>query len=343
MGGATAVSQQGGMGGATANRQLSVNKEVWAELLYSLCHPSRSLCYPSCSLCYPSCSLRHPLAGGGGQWEVCHRLSPQPVGRPQCDPSPDEDGGHEDHRDAQRPDVRHARGDHGGEMTPPDPSHTLATVGRRGGAVASRTLRSTVARSSPFRDVRLCSSAKRFPLITRVFSDRTLKAVGSFYLASSPGKINDRSQYILYWITPLFTITVALATGELCAPPTAVGDASWHKHSSRSALVHPHKPGLSLPKGSLPNTRKAKQGLARYLKTANQFFPVVCCSPLFTVVDRCWPLWTVVCCCWPLFLLVPLCLPWGARGGCQCEHRITLFIRDTLLELALMLVIARHC
>ena len=40
----------------------------------------------------------------------------------------------------------------------------------------------------------------------------------------------------LWWTNALFNIMVALAMYELCAPPTMVGDAAWHKQWSRSLV-----------------------------------------------------------------------------------------------------------
>ena len=62
-------------------------------------------------------------------------------------------------------------------------------VGRRGGVVGESDARPFESR--PVRDVRLCSRAKHLPLIARVFSDRTLKIVGPFYLVSMPGEVKD--------------------------------------------------------------------------------------------------------------------------------------------------------
>ena len=62
------------------------------------------------------------------------------------------------------------------------------------GWLASRTLdpEGREFESRPIRDVRLCSRAKHFTtLIARVFSDRTLKIVGPFYLVSMPGEVKD--------------------------------------------------------------------------------------------------------------------------------------------------------
>ena len=69
------------------------------------------------------------------------------------------------------------------------------------------------------------------PLIARVFSDRTLKIVGPFYLMSMPGEVKDPTR-VIYNVTYSglnhFSIMVPLAMpmGELCAPPTAVSGAA---------------------------------------------------------------------------------------------------------------------
>ena len=67
------------------------------------------------------------------------------------------------------------------------------------------------------------------PLIARVFSDRTLKIVGRVY---ARGSKRHHSGYInvIYSGLTHSSIMVALAMGELCAPPTAVGGAARHKH-----------------------------------------------------------------------------------------------------------------
>ena len=69
--------------------------------------------------------------------------------------------------------------------------------------------------------------SKTLSLIARVLSDRTLNIVGPFYVL--PMQVNVPTLVIykcnLMWISPLFNIMVALATGELCAPPTVSGAA----------------------------------------------------------------------------------------------------------------------
>ena len=63
---------------------------------------------------------------------------------------------------------------------------------RRGAVVASRTLDPRVVRSNPGQSVTCaCLPGKRLPLIARVFSGRTLKIVGPFYLVSMPGEVKD--------------------------------------------------------------------------------------------------------------------------------------------------------
>ena len=36
----------------------------------------------------------------------------------------------------------------------------------------------------------------------------------------------------------MHSLVLAYTMGELCAPPTTVGNAAWHKHRRRSALAH---------------------------------------------------------------------------------------------------------
>ena len=67
------------------------------------------------------------------------------------------------------------------------------------------------------------------PLIACVFSDVTLKIVGPFYLVSMPGEVKDPTLVLQNVTCSGLThsnIMVALARGELCAPPTAVGGAA---------------------------------------------------------------------------------------------------------------------
>ena len=59
--------------------------------------------------------------------------------------------------------------------------------------LASRTIDPGVERSSPSLSV-TCACVpgqNTLPLIARVFSDRTLKIVGPFYLVSMPGEVKD--------------------------------------------------------------------------------------------------------------------------------------------------------
>ena len=97
------------------------------------------------------------------------------------------------------------------------------------GWLASRTLDPRVVSSNPGRSVTCgCVHGQNIlPLIARVFSDRTLQIVGPFYLVSMPGEVKDptRVNVTCSGLTHS-SIMVALAMGELCAPPTAVGGAA---------------------------------------------------------------------------------------------------------------------
>ena len=66
------------------------------------------------------------------------------------------------------------------------------------GWLASRTLDPRVVRSNPSVSV-TCARVpgqNTLPLIARVFSDRTLKIVGPFYLVSVPGEVKDLTRVI---------------------------------------------------------------------------------------------------------------------------------------------------
>ena len=98
--------------------------------------------------------------------------------------------------------------------------------------LASRTLDPRVVRSNPGQYVtRACVPGQNtlIPLIARVFSDTTQKIVGPFYLVSMPGEVRDPTLVIQNvtrsGLNSLFNI-VALAMGELCAPPTTVSGAA---------------------------------------------------------------------------------------------------------------------
>ena len=66
------------------------------------------------------------------------------------------------------------------------------------GWLASRTLDPRVVSSNPGRSVTCgCVPGQNtLPLIARVFSDRTLKIVGPFYLVSMPGEVKDPTRVI---------------------------------------------------------------------------------------------------------------------------------------------------
>ena len=91
------------------------------------------------------------------------------------------------------------------------------------GWLASRTIDPRVVSSNPGRSVTCgCVPGQNtLPLIARVFSDRTLKIVGPFYLVSMPGEVKDPTRVINN-----VTRSGLWAMGELCAPPTAVGGAA---------------------------------------------------------------------------------------------------------------------
>ena len=66
------------------------------------------------------------------------------------------------------------------------------------GWLASRTLEPRVVRSNPGLSVSVACVPGRntLPLIARVFSDRTLKPVGPFYLVSVPAEVKDPTRVI---------------------------------------------------------------------------------------------------------------------------------------------------
>ena len=70
------------------------------------------------------------------------------------------------------------------------------------GWLASRTLDPRVVSLNPGRSVTCgCVPGQNtLPLIARVFSDRTLKIVGSFYLVSMPGEVKDPTR-VIYNVT----------------------------------------------------------------------------------------------------------------------------------------------
>ena len=75
---------------------------------------------------------------------------------------------------------------------------TLLLLWRRGGVGSKSDARPEGRQFEfrPIRDVRLCSWAKHFTTNCRVFSDRTLKIVGPFYLVSMPGEVKDPTRII---------------------------------------------------------------------------------------------------------------------------------------------------
>ena len=76
----------------------------------------------------------------------------------------------------------------------------ILVVGRRGGVVSESDPR--VVSSNPGRSVTCgCVPAQNtLPLIARVFSDRTLKIVGPFYLVSMPGEVEYPTR-VIYNVT----------------------------------------------------------------------------------------------------------------------------------------------
>ena len=81
---------------------------------------------------------------------------------------------------------------------PPTPPLVLALWGAVAGWLASRTIDPRVVSSNPGRSVTCgCVPGQNtLPLIARVFSDRTLKIVGPFYLVSMPGEVKDPTRVI---------------------------------------------------------------------------------------------------------------------------------------------------
>ena len=74
----------------------------------------------------------------------------------------------------------------------------LPARGAVAGWLASRTIDPRVVSSNPGRSVTCgCVPGQNtLPLIARVFSDRTLKIVGPFYLVSMPGEVKDPTRVI---------------------------------------------------------------------------------------------------------------------------------------------------
>ena len=131
------------------------------------------------------------------------------------------------------------------------------TWGAVAGWLASRTIDPRVVSSNPGRSVTCgCVPGQNtLPLIARVFSNRTLKIVGPFYLVSMPGEVKDPTRVINNVTRSGLTnssISGAIGYGRVvrttdcgrrCAQlahsqwhqilkswSTAVGGAAWHKH-----------------------------------------------------------------------------------------------------------------